>query len=326
MKTSIGKAPVSSWTEKPLRIALYLIVAVASIGSFSIAQKKPLDTPPSDQPPIRVQVDLVNLHAAVFDKNGRPVAGLKQSDFSVYEDNVQQQIALFGPESETPVTVGILIDSSGSMGQVKIDKAIDAVKVLAATLSPRDEIFVMGFTDQPYLMEDFVPANTDLNRPLSGLFSKGATSVGAAVEEGLWKMRDASNRKQALVVISDGLDIPGRGVEDKIRSHETLIYAIGLKGIGGVLGAWAHLQAMNVRGTSLKIYADESGGRAIFVKSLEEIAQACRDIVFDLKGQYAIGYYPSNPARNGKYRRIKVILNHPEYTLQYRRGYNAPRH
>ncbi|MDD5543436.1 MAG: VWA domain-containing protein [Acidobacteriia bacterium] len=325
MQSFIGKAFLGC-EKKRFRFVFLLFVVPFLLGGSSKVQKKPTATPPSDQPPIRVQVDLVYLHAAVFDKNGRPVQGMKQSDFKVYEDKVEQQIAKFGPESDTPVTVGILIDSSGSMGQAKIDKAIDAVKVLAATLSPRDEIFLMGFTDQPYLLEDFVPASTDLNRPLSRLFSKGATSVGAAVEEGLWKMRDASNRKQALVVISDGLDIPGRGVEDKIRSHETLVYAIGLKGIGGVLGAWAHMQAMNVRGTSLKIYADESGGRAIFVKDLDEIAQACRDIVFDLKGQYAIAYYPSNTARNGKYRRIKVLIDHPEYSLQYRRGYYAPRH
>jgi len=142
----------------------------------------------------------------------------------------------------------------------------------------------------------------------------------------LWKMRNAANKKQALVVISDGLDIPGRGVEDKIRSHETMIYAIGLKGIAGVFGAGAEFQALNVRGSSLPIYAQESGGMAINVKTLDEIAQACRDIVFDLKGQYAIGYYPSNAGRDGKYRRIKVSINLPDDSVQYRRGYYAPRH
>lgn len=250
---------------------------------------------------------------------------MKQSDFKVYEDNVEQRVAKFGTETNTPVTVGILIDTSGSMKGEKLEKAAAAVKLFAKALSFNDEIFVMSFTTQPALLVDFTPADTDLWRPLSRLAANGGTSVGAAVEGGLWKMRDATNSKQAVVVISDGLDVMGRGVIDKIRSHETLVYAIGLKGIGGVMGLVAHFQALNVHGSSLNLYARESGGKAIFVKSLDEVPAACRDIVFDLKGQYQIGYYPSNTAHDGKERHIKVVMDHPGYALQYRRGYFAPR-
>lgn len=295
---------------------------------LSLAQKKkkgtlePQETP---QPPIRVQVDLVNLHTTVFDQNGKIVSGLRKEGFSVFEDNVQQNIAIFDVETDTPVTVGILIDTSGSMANGKLEKAEEAAQLLAKTLSPKDEIFVMGFTDQPYPLVDFTPADTDLSRILARLIAQGATSVGAGVEEAILKMRDASNKKQALVVISDGLDIPGGGVIDKIRSHETLVYAIGLKGVGGIMGFAAHLQALNVRGSSLNVYANESGGKAIFVKTLDEVPKACQDIVNDLKGQYQIGYYPSNTARDGKYRRIKVLIDRPDFTVRYRRGYYAPR-
>ncbi len=278
-----------------------------------------------NQPTIRVHVDLVNVHASVFDENGKIVSGLKQSDFKVYEDNVEQKIAVFHSETDTPMTVGILVDTSGSMKGGKLEKAIEATEVLAKTLSPHDEIFVMPFAQLPILLVDFTPAQTDLSGPLSRLMAKGGTSIGAAVEEGIFKMRDAKNTKQALVVISDGLDVPGKGVLDKIHMHETLIYGIGLKGIGGVRGLAAHFEALNVHGSALKVYADESGGRAIFVKSLDEIAPACREIVFELKGQYELGYYPSNTARNGKYRHIKVLVDHPGYAVQYRRGYDAPR-
>ncbi len=185
MKESIFKEQPENDGRKMLAAVLLLMLAVVSLTPRLAAQRKPVDAASSNQSPIRVQVDLVNLHAAVFDKNGRVVTGLKESNFTVYEDNVRQTIAIFGAESETPVTVGILVDTSGSMGQVKIDKAVDAVKVLANTLSPNDEIFVMGFTNQPYMVQGFTPAHTDLSRPLSRLFSKGATSVGAGVEEGL---------------------------------------------------------------------------------------------------------------------------------------------
>jgi Ca-activated chloride channel family protein len=309
------------------RLFLCLLFFLLAFPFLSQAKKKKdiLAPQQSAQPPIRVHVDLVNIHATVFDGNGKIVSGLTKSNFKVYEDNVEQNVAIFNPETDTPMTVGILVDTSGSMAAGKLGKAAEAVQILARTLSPQDEIFVLTFTTLPYLLVDFTSADTDLSRPLSRIMAKGGTSVGAGVEEGIFKMRDAANTKQALVVISDGLDIPGRGVEDKIHSHETLVYAIGLKGIGGMMDAWAHFQALNVRGTSLKIYADESGGKAIFVKSLDEIAPACREIVFDLKGQYELGYYPSNTARDGKYRRIKVAVDHPEYTVRYRRGYDAPR-
>ncbi len=309
-------------------LILPLILACLLGGSLSPAQKKKkgtLEPQSTGQPPIRVQVDLVNLYTAVFDQNGKIVAGLKKSDFTVFEDNVQQNISIFDVETDTPVTVGILIDTSGSMADGKLEKAEEAAQQLAHTLSPKDEIFVMGFTDQPYPLVDFTSADTDLSRILSRLVAKGATSVGAGVEEAILKMRDASNKKQAVVVISDGLDIPGGGVIDKIRSHETLVYAIGLKGVGGIMGLAAHIQALNVRGSSLNVYANESGGKAIFVKTLDEVPQACRDIVYDLKGQYQIGYYPTNTARDGKYRRIKVLIHSPEFTVRYRRGYYAPR-
>jgi len=243
----------------------------------------------------------------------------------VYEDNVQQEISIFNVETDTPVTVGILIDTSGSMGSGKLEKAEEAVQLFAKALSPKDEIFVMSFTNQPYLLVDFTPADTDLSRPLSRLASKGGTSVGAAVEEAILKMRDASNQKQALVAISDGLDIAGGGVIDKIREHETLVYGIGLKGIGGLRGVSSHFQALNIRGSSLNVYAEESGAKAIFVKALEEISSACEDIVNDLKGQYQIGYYPANTAHDGKYRRIKVQIDRADDTVRYRRGYYAPR-
>lgn len=305
--------------------ALVLVVVLAPVASATKKKKKTLQPQQSEQPPIRVHVDLVNVHATVFDENGKIVSGLQKSDFKVYEDKVEQNIAVFNPETDTPVTLGILIDTSGSMAGGKLEKAIDAVKILAKTLSPKDEIFVMPFTTQPFLLVNFAPASTDLSRPLSRLMAKGGTSIGAAVEEGIFKMRDATYKKQALVVVSDGLDIAGKGVIDKIRSHETLVYGIGLKGIGGLRGLAAHVQALNVHGSSLNVYADESGGKAIFVKSLDEIAPACREIVFDLKGQYELGYYPSNTARNGKYRRIQVLVDRPGYMVRYRRGYYAPR-
>jgi Ca-activated chloride channel homolog len=309
-------------------ILLLLIFVSLFGGSSAVAQKRKkgtLEPQSTGQPPIRVQVDLVNLHTTVFDQNGKIAAGLTKSDFTVFEDNVQQEISLFDVETDTPVTVGILIDTSGSMANRKLEKAEEAAQRLAQTLSPKDEIFVMGFTDQAYPLVDFTSADSDLGGILSRLIANGATSVGAGVEEGILKMRDASNKKQALVVISDGLDIPGGGVIDKIRSHETLVYAIGLKGVGGLMDLAAHLQALNVRGSSLNVYANESGGKAIFVKTLDEVSQACRDIIYDLKGQYQIGYYPTNASRDGKYRRIKVLVHSSGFTARYRRGYYAPR-
>ena len=311
--------------HRALLFALIVFVAWPS-GALVAKQKKEILQPQqNEQPPIRVHVDLVNIHATVFDENGKIVSGLQKSDFKVYEDKVEQNVAIFNPETDTPMTVGILIDTSGSMAGGKLEKAIEAVQLLAKTLSPKDQIFVMPFTTQPFLLVDFTPASTDLSRPLSRLMAKGGTSIGAAVEEGIFKMRDAAYKKQALVVVSDGLDITGKGVIDKIRSHETLVYGIGLKGIGGLRGLAAHVQALNVHGSSLNVYAEESGGKAVFVKTLDEIAPACREIVFELKGQYELGYYPTNPARNGKYRRIQVVFSRPGFMVRYRRGYYAPR-
>jgi Ca-activated chloride channel family protein len=285
------------------------------------------------QDELRVDVRLVNVYATVIDSGGRYVQGLKKNDFIVDEDGRRQNLSHFDHNQDTPVSFGIVLDTSGSM-RLKLDTANDAVERFVRTIHPDDDIFLMGFDNEPYLLQDFTSDRTKLRKALRNTDSGGGTALYDALEKALTKIKAGANDKHAILLLTDGLDTSSRAsfadVRQKIRQSELLVYALGILPTsdyqplnrGGRFGGRDAVD-MNV----LKTFASDSGGRAFavsedmlggknsqFEKILDQIAE-------ELRSQYTLAYYPAHPD-DGRFHSINVRTRYGYY-VRARRGYVA---
>jgi VWFA-related protein len=179
-------------------------------------------------------VELVNVTATVSDANGRFVSGLKSADFMVFEDDRPQTITHFSPE-RVPVSLGVVVDASGSMAGEKILAARSALgRFLTDLLDPQDEMFLYRFSDRPVLMQDWTTDRSLLSRALGRLAASGGTAMYDAIAEAVPLVESGKHRKKALVVISDGNDTSSQikvaDLRRLIRESEVLVYAIGIDG------------------------------------------------------------------------------------------------
>ncbi|MCM3880609.1 MAG: VWA domain-containing protein [Vicinamibacterales bacterium] len=182
----------------------------------------------------RSGVELVNVTATVVDKTGRFVPGLKQEDFVIYEENVQQEVSHFSNE-RVPVSLGIVLDTSGSMTGEKLEYAQSAInRFLTELLDPQDEIFLIRFQSYPDLLQDWTVDRTRLSRVVSRLNAGGGTAMYDAVAEAVPIAQTGEHRKKAILLISDGNDTDSDSsvgqVKQLIRNSEVLVYAIGIDG------------------------------------------------------------------------------------------------
>jgi Ca-activated chloride channel homolog len=210
-------------------IALTAVAAaVVMVGSSSVAGQKP------DEFRFRSGVDLVNVTAAVTDRNGHFVPGLRQEDFIVYEENELQQVTHFSNE-RVPVSLGLVVDTSGSMAGEKMDSARGAIdRFLTKLLDPLDEIFLYRFSSFPELLQNWTRDRRTLSRVIGRLHANGGTAMYDAVAEAVPMAQTGENRKKAVVLISDGNDTDSSSslseLKQLIRETEVLVYAIGIDG------------------------------------------------------------------------------------------------
>jgi len=217
------------------RIAVLATVALASVVTFAAQQppQAPQQPPPS---PFRFKsgVELINVTATVSDGSGRFVPGLRQDDFIVYEDDQPVQVTHFSAE-RVPVSLGIAVDTSGSMGGDKIQEAQAALdRFLYDLLDRQDEIFLYRFSNSPVLLQDWTTDRQLLGRALGRLYANGGTAMYDCVSEAIPMLPHGRNPKKSLLVISDGNDTSSRTrIDDlkyQIRQSEALVYAIGIDG------------------------------------------------------------------------------------------------
>ncbi len=180
---------------------------------------------------LRVDVRLVNVVATVTDEAGRHVPGLTADDFTVLEDGVPQKITHFTQDYDVPVSVGILLDTSGSM-QDKMTAATEAVERFLNNVHPDDDIFLMTFAREVKLEEDFTSDRRKLSRALNNIKPGGGTALYDALQEGLDKIRRGRHDKRAILILSDGIDAASRKTKlpdllNSIRGAEVLIYGLG---------------------------------------------------------------------------------------------------
>jgi Ca-activated chloride channel family protein len=286
---------------------------------------------------LRVDVRLVNIYATVIDSSGRYVDGLKETDFIVQEDGRRQVLSHFDHSQDTPVSVGVVLDTSGSMN-AKLDTATDAIDRFIRTIHPDDDIFLMGFDTQTYLLQDFTSDRNKLRKALKYADSGGGTALYDALQDGIKKVKHGANTKRAILLITDGQDTTSESsftqTRQAVRESELLVYSLGIapnsearimngRGSGGSRLRSRDSVDMNV----LRNFASDSGGRAYLVSENmlggknSEFDRILAQIAAELRSQYTLGYYPAHPD-DGKYHEIRVQTRYGYY-VRARRGYVA---
>jgi len=266
------------------------------------------------------EVDEVTLHATVVDDHFRPITGLDKNDFTVFEDGKPQKITYFKNE-DIPVALGIVIDNSGSMRDKR--PAVDAAAIdLVRTSNPQDQVFIVNFSEEYFLDQDYTGSIPKLQDALQRVESRGGTALyDAVVASSDHLKKSGALEKKVLLVVTDGEDNASREtLEQALRRLEEkngpTIYTIGL------LGEEHNKRARR----ALREMAEDTGGVAFFPKDLSEVNAITSEIAHDIRNQYTIQYKPSIPQSRGGYRTVKVEAQAKGYKklqVRTRSGYYA---
>ncbi len=294
----------------------YLVLLLAAVVSpLSLLSQ-------TSQAPLRVNVDLTNVSFSVTDRTGRFVSGLKQDDFTVEEDGRKQEIAHFSPENELPLAIGILIDKSPSVGRVFGDERSTAISFLDATMRSNDLAMVISFDRTVTLEEDFTGNKQALRRAINNVTIGNGTSVYDAVFLACDEQLKKQSGRKVVILISDGQDTTSKvRISEALtaaQQSEAVIYSISNR-IGGFF---------NQRGSgspdTLKRFSLETGGTVYFVSGRSDLTEVFTQISDELRSQYTLAYVSSNTARDGKFRRIRIVPKEATYKVKARQGYYAP--
>ena len=320
-------------------VLLCLIFAAAAV--FAQDQLPPSTSPNIPPPPglkvpgqqdqghsIKASVDLVVLHVSVADAAGQFVPDLKQDEFHVLENKIEQKISVFS-RADIPVTMGLVIDNSGSMRE-KREQVNAAAMTFVRTSNPEDEAFVVNFNDEYYLDTDgdFTSDQKDLDNALSRIDTRGSTALYDAVIGSLNHVKTGHKDKRVLLVITDGDDDASRkSLSETMKIAEesdATIYAIGIFSEDDRKNDKRMVRKSRKELTEL---AEATGGLAFFPETLDDVTPVCQQVAHDIRNQYTIGYYPTNSAKDGTFRRVHVQLaatgGHGKPSVRTRTGYFA---
>ena len=272
---------------------------------------------------IQEDVDEVLLNCAVVDENGDPVLELGKTSFRIWEDGVPQAATSF-THQDLPVSLGILIDNSGSMRDKRAAVNAAAMRLLGES-NARDAAFVVNFNEHAFLDQGFTVDRVALSRGLSHFDSRGTTALYDAVAASADELaHHAKQPKQVLLIITDGADNASRlQLQDAIRRVQNLggpvIYTIGLL-------YDADRKEYKKAHDDLDMLSAETGGIAYFPRSIDDVDRIASDVARDIRNQYVVGYHSSKPANLGGYRTVHVEAyapGHKHLLVRTRRGYYA---
>jgi Ca-activated chloride channel homolog len=297
---------------------------VQIVPRSSVMASPLVDVPRVD---LRVDTTLVLIPVSVTDPLNRFVTGLEKDHFRLQEDNVDQTISHFASE-DAPLSVGIVFDTSGSMG-AKLQKSRQAVAQFCKTANPQDEFFLVQFNSAPELTVPFTTDPEEIQNRITFSQSRGRTALLDAIYLALHEMKKSKNPRKALLVISDGGDNSSRYTESEIKNlvREADVQVFGI-GIFEPLGSRGRT-AEEMDGPSLlSDIAEQTGGRAYPVENLNDLPDIAAKIGIELRNQYVLGYSSTNQGRDGRYRRVKVKVMQPRglppLRAFWRLGYYAP--
>jgi VWFA-related protein len=316
-----------------MKLLLLIQMAVGMLAASWPVVSLPLngqqDVSPRQAPStIKVDTNLVLLNVAVTDQKGRAVSGLEKTHFKVFEDGVEHSINFFSME-KVPVSWALVLDRSGSMSEM-IGNVYRAAVHVVDEGSEDDEAFIVTFSETSELASDFVSDRRKLRDSVEGLRAGGSTALWDAVAFALDHLKHGQHRKKVMVVITDGEDNHSRlNLRDLVRrveEEDVLIYTVGMfesDGLSRFFGADASMRKQLAR------LAEATGAQAHFPTNIEQCEAAMAAIARDVSWQYQLGYYPTNRARDGKWRKIKVIVvgsgnTDTKYIARTRTGYYGP--
>jgi Ca-activated chloride channel homolog len=279
------------------------------------------------QASIRIDTTLVLINVTVTDPLNRFVTGLEKEHFKLSEDKVEQKITQFSSE-DAPLSVGLVFDCSGSMGN-KLAKSRQAAAQFFKTANPEDEFFLVQFNDKPELVTGFTTNTEEIQNRLTFTQAKGRTALLDGVYMAMRQMKKAHNPRKAVLIISDGGDNSSRYTESEIkklvREADVQVYAIGI--YESIAGRGRTAEELNGPGLLTEV-AEQTGGRQYAVENLSELPDVAAKIGIELRNQYVLGYNPTNLEKDGKYRRVKVTIQQPRglppLKVFFRLGYYAP--
>ena len=285
----------------------------------------PPDAVPSEHLRVDSSLVLVPVHAVTA--TGANVTDLAADNFRVFEDGVEQKLTYFSLD-DAPLSVGLVFDSSGSMSN-KIRKSATAAAAFFKTANASDEFFLVEFGERPRLLTPFTSDSDEVYRKIAHTKAFGRTSLIDAIHLALIQMKNARNSRKAIVILSDGGDNRSRLTRGQIKGalleSDVQLYAMGIFDGGDLL---KHSREEQNGPQLLDELAEHSGGRVYTIDNIGDLESISSRLGNALRSEYVLGYMPSNPSRDGKYRHIKVDLTVSSRTstpsISYRRGYYAP--
>ncbi|HEV2297593.1 MAG TPA: VWA domain-containing protein [Candidatus Acidoferrales bacterium] len=330
-------------------LAFLLLILFSAATCFGQAQPSSPTTPPpsgtsgdqqtqGQQPQVQKRgqtftlkrdVDLVRMQVSIVDKKGNFVPELQEQNFKVWENGVPQKIAAFTGE-DIPITVGLVIDNSGSM-KSKRPRVNEAALEFVKTSNPQDEVFVVNFNDEYYLdMDtDFTNDQKVLKQALERIDSRGGTALYDTILGSIAHLKKGTKDRKILLVVTDGVDDTSDASHtldytvEKAAQSNTIIYAVGLFSAGDDSKG-----EIRQGERALRALTQATGGETFFPKTLDQVDAVCQRIAQDIREQYTIGYYPTNTAKDGTFRLVKIELasvkGHGKLSIRTRPGYYAP--
>lgn len=302
-------------------------------------QPEPKPLQPDQAPTIKVDVDVVNVLCTVRDRRGALVRDLTRDDFELFEDGRRQTIRYFSRETDLPLTLGLLVDVSPSQQRLLEQEKRAAAQFFAQVLRKQDLAFLISFGPDAQLEQDFTNSQRLLRAALEGLRvrsdpgglhpgpvptvtrPRGTVLFDAVYLAATEKLRTEVGRK-AIVLLTDGVDMGSRvGLADAIEAAQkadAMIYAVHYFDPGAYAGLW-----VRVSDQDLKKMAEETGGRVFRLGRNRTLDEIFGEIQQELRSQYAIGYTPTNPVRDGSFRRVEIRTRNKALKVQARRGYYA---
>jgi Ca-activated chloride channel family protein len=287
-----------------------------------------------EEPTVRFNADtsLVLIPATVTDSLNRFVLGLHKEDFHLLEDGAEQTIAHFSGE-DAPLSVGLIFDTSGSMGD-KLRTSRQAAFRFLETMNSQDEVFLVEFGDKAELAAGFTSKVEQIEKTLTALQPGGLTAMLDGAEMALREMKKAKNPRKAIVIISDGGDnnskYSAKEIQALVRQADVQIYAMGI--FEPSLSYSLNIPGLSKEEVSgprlLAELAEQTGGRAFTASNPEDLPSIATRIGIELRNQYVLAYSPSNKDKDGKYRKVEVKVTQPAsmpgLKLRWRLGYYAP--
>ena len=278
---------------------------------------KPEATPQGQQKPapeidgntVITNTDLITFTVTVTDTYGRFVSGLNKNAFTVLDDKKPQEITFFS-DDDSPVSVGVIFDVSGSMSGDKVRRARDALSKFVQTSHNSDEYFLIGFNSRAQLLLDKTRDGNAVLDKMTFVQTRGNTALYDACYLGVEKVQRGAHPKRALLLISDGQDNNSRYTFNELRrllkESDVVLYGIGILG-GGDAGSSLGMEGQGI----LDELAGVSGGKAFFPRSPAEMDDIFEQIALELRHQYSIGYKPTNFSNDGRWHKVKVKVTPP---------------